>query len=184
MKDLFPVEIDENLGLRLLEERHALELFQLVDSSRSHLRRWLPFVDSYHSVSAAISFIRRFQESLSKKEGLALGIWFKEKLAGVATYDHIDWENRATLIGYWLGESFQGMGLMTRSCKALVNIAFDKLRLNRVEVGCASENTRCRAVPQRLGFKQEGVHRQREWVYDHFVDITVYSMLASEWKRK
>jgi len=39
-------------------------------------------------------------------------------------------------------------------------------------------------VPERLGFKHEGVSRQRERIYDHFVDTVRYSMLASEWKNR
>ena len=184
LSDLFPLRIDDDLELQVLQEHHAPLLFKLVDSSRQHLRVWLPFVDSYQSVSAASDFIQSFQQKLKIKDGLALGIWYKGNLAGVITYDRFDWSNRVTLIGYWLGGLFQGKGLMSRTCTALVNIAFDKLKLNRVEIWCASDSRRCRAVPERLGFIQEGTLRQREWIYDHFVDITAYSMLAGEWKRK
>ncbi len=75
-------------------------------------------------------------------------------------------------------------GRMSRACSALVDIAFSRLNLNRVEIWCAFENTRCRAVPEKLGFKIEGVLRQRERIYDHFVDIAAYSLLSSEWKKK
>ena len=169
--------------LRVLEESHAPALFKLVDSSRQHLRVCLPFVDAYRSVSAASDFIARFREKSVDEDGLALGIWFKEDLAGVITFDRFDWANRVTLIGYWLGLPFQGRGLMSRACTALVDILFSRLRLNRVEIWCAFENTRCRAVPERLGFKLEGVLREREWIYDHFVDIAEYVLLASEWKK-
>jgi ribosomal-protein-serine acetyltransferase len=178
------VTISEGLILRVFEEPHALALFKLVDSSRQHLRVWLPFVDAYRTVSAASDFIARFRKKSVEEDGLALGIWFREELAGVITFDRFDWANRATLIGYWLGLPFQGKGLMSRACTSLVDIAFSRLNLNRVEIWCAFENTRCRAVPERLGFKLEGVLRQREWIYDHFVDMAAYSLLASEWKKK
>src|SRR5712692_3481514 len=183
LSDLFPLRIDDDLELQVLQEHHAQSLFNLVDSSRQHLRVWLSFVDSYQSVSAASDFIQKFQQKLTIKDGMALGIWYKGNMAGVITYDRFDWPNRATLIGYWLGQLFQGKGLMSRTCTALVNVAFDKLGLNRVEIWCASENIRCCSVAERLGFTQEGILRQRERIYDHFVDITAFSMLASEWKR-
>ena len=71
---------------------------------------------------------------------------------------------------------------MTRACSALGTHAFDALGLSRVEIRCATENEKSRAIPERLGFTQEGTLRQAEWLHDHFVDLTVYGMLAGEWK--
>ena len=180
----FPIQIDRDIRINLLEPRHALDLFELVNSNRTQLREWLPFVDDYKSVTAATQFITRNREENGEEKGLVMGIWAGKLLAGVVTFDYIDWSNRAALIGFWLGKSFQGRGIMTRSCGALIDLAFDELRLNRIEISCAVENRRCRLVPERLGFKQEGVSRQREWLYDHFVDTVAYSMLSSEWKSR
>jgi len=183
-KGLFPLQIDRDVRLNLLEPRDALELFKLVDSNRAHLREWLPFIDDYQSVKAATQFITRNSEESSGEKGLVMGIWVREMLAGIVTYDRIDWSNRAALIGFWLGKSFQGRGIMTRTCSALIELAFNELSLNRVEISCALENRRCRLVAERLGFGQEGISRQREWLYDHFVDTVSYSMLASDWKNR
>ncbi len=182
--DLFPLKIERDLQLKLLERKHAPELFKLVDSNRTHLRRWLPFVDDYRSVSAANQFIRRNRESHAGKTRVLMGIWSGESLAGVITYDYIDWSNRAVLIGFWLGKSFEGRGIVTRACSALTDLAINELGMNRVEIFCAYENTRCRSVPERLEFKQEGVSRQRERIREHFVDTVSYSMLASDWKNR
>ncbi len=183
-KKFFPLQVDGDVRLKLLEPRHALELFNLVDSNRIHLREWLPFVDDYRSVAAATQFITRNQEGGVGTTRLAMGIRIGETLAGVVTFDYIDWNNRAALIGFWLGKSFQGRGIMTRTCSVLIGLAFNELDLNRVEISCAAENRRCRLVPERLGFRQEGVSRKREWLYDHFVDTVSYGMLASDWKNR
>jgi ribosomal-protein-serine acetyltransferase len=105
-------------------------------------------------------------------------------LAGVIGYDAIDWENRSTEVGYWLGEGYQGKGLATAACRALVDHAFKELGLNRVSIACATENKKSCAIPERLGFRREGVVRQAEWLYDHFVDHVVYAALASEWQAR
>src|SRR5207253_10946184 len=41
LEDLFPLTIDHDLKLKLLERTQASKLFKLVDSNRTHLRRWL-----------------------------------------------------------------------------------------------------------------------------------------------
>ncbi len=181
---LFPLQIDPDVRVNLLEPKHALDLFKLVDSNRTHLREWLPFVDDYQSVTSATQFITRNRKESSGTKRLAMGIWVGEMLAGVVTYDYIDWSNRAALIGFWLGKSFQGKGIMTRTCSALVDLAFNELGLNRVEISCAFENRKCRLVPERLGFRHEGISRQKEWLYDHFVDTVSYGMLATDWKNR
>ena len=78
-------------------------------------------------------------------------------------------------------ETAQGRGIMTRACAAMTRWCFDELKLNRVEIQCARENARSRAVPMRLGFVQEGILRQAGTAEAGFVDHVVYGMLASEW---
>jgi ribosomal-protein-serine acetyltransferase len=94
----------------------------------------------------------------------------------------MDWPNRSTAIGYWLAEPLQGRGIMTAACRAMVANAFGDLGLNRVEIRCATTNARSRVIPMRLGFGLEGVCRQVEWLYDHFVDHEIWAMLAEHWK--
>lgn len=71
---------------------------------------------------------------------------------------------------------------MTKVAKALTNYAFTHLNLNKVEIRAAVGNKKSRSVPERLGFVNEGIIRQAEWLYDHYVDITVYGVLANEWR--
>jgi ribosomal-protein-serine acetyltransferase len=56
--------------------------------------------------------------------------------------------------------------------------------LNKVEIHCAVDNKRSRAIPERLGFTQEGIIRANQWLYDHYVDDVIYGMLASEWSEQ
>ena len=70
---------------------------------------------------------------------------------------------------------------MTEACRIYTCHAFATWNLNRVEIRCAVENRRSRAIPERLGFQSEGTIREAEWLYDHFVDHVIYGMLASDW---
>jgi ribosomal-protein-serine acetyltransferase len=177
---VFSYKLSENTEVRLLEERHAQELTDLTDRNREHLRKWLPWVDTNRTVEDRKNFIRGALTQFAQNKGFVAGIWHDGRLAGVIGYDPIDWENRTTELGYWLGEEYQGNGLVTAACRALVDHAFLELKLNRVSIACATDNKRSCAIPERLGFRREGVQRQAEWLYDHFVDQVVYAILASE----
>ena len=180
MKILFPHNLPAEL--RLVEEADAEKLFNLIDQNRLHLRSWLPWLDGNMSIDDTRMFIRHSQEQYSSKKGFQSAIWFENEIAGIIGYHPIDWQNRSVMIGYWLGGQFQGKGIMTAACRALVNHAFNEFKLHRVEIKCATGNTKSCAVPERLLFMKEGIIKDGEWLYDHFVDLVLYRMLADEWK--
>ncbi|HEY7535050.1 MAG TPA: GNAT family N-acetyltransferase [Thermodesulfobacteriota bacterium] len=168
------------MELRLLEGRDSDELFALTDQNREYLREWIPWLDDSRSLADTKEFIKTSLEQFANNNGFQIGVRVQGILVGVIGYHKIDWINRAMSIGYWLGASFQGKGLITKACRILVDYGFNQLKLNRVEIRCAAENRRSRAIPERLGFKEEGVIRQAQWLYDHYVDHVVYGMLKGE----
>jgi ribosomal-protein-serine acetyltransferase len=183
---VFSHKLTQDTHLRLLEERHAEELTDLTDRNREHLRTWLPlpWVDTNRTVEDRKNFIRGALEQFAHNKGFTAGIWHEGRLVGVISYNSIDWENRSVAVGYWLGEEYQGKGLVTAACRALVEHAFFELGLNRVIILCATENEKSCAVAERLGFRREGVRRQAAWLYDRFVDLVSYSALASRWSTR
>jgi len=177
----FCLKIDDGLELRLLEEQHAETVFAVVDRNRAYLRQWLPWLDLSVSADDTRNFIRKSLNEFANGEGLVAGVWENGQVIGAIGYNFIDRSNRVAHIGYWLAFERQGKGVMTRACRAMIDYAFSELKLNRIEIRCATGNTKSCAIPQRLGFKKEGVQRQAEWLYDNFVDLEIYGMLASEW---
>ena len=178
---MFERRVDDEVSLALLEEQHAAELFRLVDENRAYLRQWLPWLDQNTRVEHTTAFIQASLRQFAARDGLACGIRLRGALAGVVGLHRIDWANRRTSIGYWIAETHEGKGLVTRACGGLLEYVFGELGLHHVEIACAPRNIRSCAIAERLGFQREGVLRQREWLYDHFVDHVVYGMLASEW---
>ncbi|PFG06339.1 GNAT family protein [Bacillus sp. es.034] len=117
-------------------------------------------------------------------KSLTTAIVYENEIVGVAGFNELDWSNKVAYIGYWLGEGYQGKGIMTTVAKGLTSYAFDYYKMNKVEITAAEFNKRSRSIPERLGFVEEGKLRQREWLYDHYVDHVVYGMLAEEWGRE
>lgn len=175
-------KIDENLSLRLIEWNDAERVFELTDKYRIYLREWLPWLDFTKKVEDTTGFIEGCLKGYAENKSLTAVILFKGEIVGTASFNTINWVNKTAYIGYWLGEEYQGNGIMTRVAKAMTTYAFEHLYLNKVEIRAAVENKKSRSVPERLGFVKEGTIRQAEWLYDHFVDHVVYGILASEWK--
>jgi ribosomal-protein-serine acetyltransferase len=173
-------QIDDRRCLRLLEEADAGELYAEVTANREFLARWMPWAAG-QTLEGTLGFIRTSRKQLADNQGFQTAI-VDGRIVGVLGFHRLDWENRSTSIGYWIAESSQGRGTVTEAVRALADHAFRTWKLNRIEIRAGADNERSRAIPGRLGFKEEGVLRQAERVGDRFVDQVVYAMLAEDWR--
>jgi len=178
---LFTYKLNDETELRILEMRHAEELFVLTDQSRTYLREWLPWLDFTKTVNDSKQYIESTLKQFASNNGFQAGIWYKGELAGVIGLHQINWSNKSTSIGYWLGENFQGKGLMTTACKGVIDYCFKELKLNRIEIRVATENHKSAAIPEKLGFKKEGCVQQVEWLYDKYVDHYIFGLTKEDY---
>jgi ribosomal-protein-serine acetyltransferase len=176
-------ELSDGSHLRLLEESDADELFALIDTARPYLSNWLPWAADQDR-EGTLEFIRLTRRQHADNTGLTVAIVCEGAIAGVVGLEPLDWTHRSTSIGYWLAAGYQRRGIMTRAVLALIEHAVDVWNLNRIEIRAAVGNARSRAIPQRLGFREEGILREAERVGGVYLDIVVYSLLASDWRTR
>ncbi|MBK8529866.1 MAG: GNAT family N-acetyltransferase [Rubrivivax sp.] len=96
-------------------------------------------------------------------------------------FDH-DRQSRRAMIGYGLAPAQWGQGLMHEALLALLNHGFTDWGLNRVEADIDPRNLGSARVLERLGFRREGLLRQRWIVGDEVSDSAWYGLLRSEWR--
>jgi ribosomal-protein-serine acetyltransferase len=166
--------------LRLLDEADTDELYALIEADRERLAEWLPWAAGQDREDTA-GFIRRAGEQIENATGLQMAIVPKGEIVGILGAEPIRWEHGSTSIGYWLAEAELGRGTMTEAVRILTDHAFRVWDLHRVEIHAATGNRRSRAIPERLGFVEEGVLRGAERVGKRHLDLVVYSTLAADW---
>lgn len=176
--------ITERLRLRPLKLSDTQALFTLTEANRTYLRHWLPWLDNNQQAEDTRQFIRMSFEKARSRNEFVSAICYEQTIVGTVGLHNISWSNRSGGIGYWLAESHQGKGIMTRACRSIMDYGFTTLNLNRIDICCAAKNNRSEAVAKRLGLTYEGLLRETEWLYDHFVDHKVYSMLREEWQAR
>lgn len=169
--------LSDDCHLRLLEETDAEELYGLVDANRDYLAEWMPWAAD-QTLEGTLAFIRTTMRRHAENNGFETALVLDGRIAGAAGFAGVDWVARSTGIGYWLAEAHQGRGLMTSAVRALVDHAFGEWGLHRVEIRAAEDNLRSRAIPERLGFEQEGVLREAERVGERYLDLVVYGLLS------
>ncbi|HEX2619356.1 MAG TPA: GNAT family protein [Phototrophicaceae bacterium] len=178
---MFTYTVDDELELRILEERHAEDLFNLTEANRNYLNEWLMWADDIRSVADSRQFIRDGLRQFAENDGFQAGIWQYGDLVGCIGFHRINWYDRNTEIGYWLAKACAGKGVMTRSCKVMMDHAFSVWHLHRVVIRCAAGNLKSRAIPERLGFTLDGVMRHEICIHGKYHDHVVYSILTDEW---
>ena len=174
--------VDEEIYLKQVELSCAGDLFGLIDECRPYLRQWLSWVDNTETVEDTMEYIRSAEEGNMFRGRLVFAIYYRGIVAGLIDLHNGDRENLKGEIGYWLAEKFQNKGIITRSCRAVVDYVFKMMGLNRIVIRCAAGNTKSQKVPERLGFSYEGIEKEGQQLYDEFHDLKIYSMLRKDWQ--
>jgi RimJ/RimL family protein N-acetyltransferase len=107
-----------------------------------------------------------------------------KKYAGSTRFYDIQMENKTLQLGYtWYGKSFQGTGL-NKNCKfLLLQFAFEKMGMERVEFRADNNNKKSIAAMKSIGCTVEGVLRQNMLLQDgRRRDSIILSILKEEWK--
>ena len=156
------------------------EMLALSLANQEHLRPWMPWAADVRRENTE-AYVTAAIEQRERDDGVQFVLVVDGALGGALGFHRIDRLHLATTLGYWLAAEHVGRGLATRGVRALVSLAFGPWGLHRVEIDCGVGNARSRAVPERLGFVEEGVRRDGERFGDRYVDLVVYSMLAPDW---
>lgn len=180
MSNVFLV-VSDAITLCTWETRSASLLFALTERNRPYLQRWLPWVPTVRTPADSENFILTSHKKWQDQTGLELGIWYKNELTGCIGLHELNRDQSRTVIGYWLGAEFQGHGIMTAAVSALTTYCFEVQNFDRVEISAAPENTKSRAIPERLGFVQEGIIHQPELINGEYQDSVGYRMLKKDW---
>jgi ribosomal-protein-serine acetyltransferase len=175
------ITVEEGLILKMLRQESAYVIFKTVDQNRAYLRAWLPFVDNSRKVEDTEIFIKSILESSGNKRDVVFEIWDHDNFAGLIALKEIDRWNKRTELGYWLTPEFEGRGIMTKCCRALLDCAFKKMGMHRIQIKSGIGNARSSRIAEKLGFKFEGIERGGEKFPDHYLNLEVYSILREEW---
>jgi len=175
-------KINPQIKLKPISITSAARIFHLVDSHRDYLSEWLPWVNNSKDIHDTRNFIKNEITKSEKATGYLMEIWYKNELVGLIDLHNINMANKKAEIGYWLGEKFQGSGIMTQAVKGMLYFAFIEKHFNRITIKTSVENIKSKNIPERLNFTFEGIERQGELLNGQFKDSHIYSMLKEDWE--
>lgn len=82
--------------------------------------------------------------------------------------------------GFWIGQQWQGHGLMTEACAWANDFWFETLGFNVLRAAKAQANTPSRRISQRHGMRLAGACK-REFV-SGLLEAEIWELTAAEWR--
>ncbi len=84
---------------------------------------------------------------------------------------------QSATLGYWIGVPHGNQGYMTDSLAAILEFAFSRIGLHRVEAACLPANEASRRLLLRSGFREEGYAREYLRISGRWQDHQLYAIL-------
>lgn len=167
--------------LRLLTPDDVDAVYALAQRNIEWLQPWMSWAHPSLSRSEVLARMERMAHGRAAGTDFQFYIFDNAELAGVISVHVLDAEDRIVRIGYWLDKDATGKGLVTKGVRALLSFVFDTLGMHRIEVRCAPDNLKSRAIPERLGFTNEGTQRDVLRMADGtYQSLVMYSLLSSD----
>ncbi|HVS13121.1 MAG TPA: GNAT family protein, partial [Thermoanaerobaculia bacterium] len=138
-----------------------------------------------HSDELVQQLLQDIASGIDRNDLLQWGVTLPDSdtLVGTCTLAHVDWSNERAEIGFALAPSHWGKGVMSAALPLLLDHAFTTLALNRLEADVDPRNYRSLRLLERLGFRREGLLRERHLVAGERQDAMLLGLLAADWQR-
>ena len=175
--------IGEEAELRQWTKSDAETVFEAAKKNYEHLQTFMEWIKPDHSLDDYQKFVDSEIAGSADMKSLGFGIFSHSELIGSIGFAYFDDAAKVTEIGYWIAATEEGKGIITKACQILIDFAFNDLGMNRVQIRCATANSRSAAIPERLGFTKEGVQRLHIIRNGKLYDFAIYGLLASEWQK-
>ena len=178
--DSLPALRGRRVTLRAIEQGDAPQL-HAVFSDPVSMRHWS---DPPHTALAQTEeMIASINRGFEDRSVLQWGIARNDdgRVLGTVTLLTAREQPRAEL-GYILGSEHWGQGLGGEAQRLAVDFAFSELNLHRLEADTDPRNLASVRSLERLGFRIEGLQRERWLVAGERSDSLMMGLLASEWR--
>jgi RimJ/RimL family protein N-acetyltransferase len=176
-----PLELhSENLLLRPFVRDDAVAMHR-VYSDPEAMKYWSsPPVTELAQAEALVS---ADMACMAEGQGLfwALTLADSGQVVGKCTLFGVSASNRRAEVGYILDRRFWGRGLMTEAMCAMLDFGFGQLGLHRLEADSDPDNGASLALLEKLGFRREGLFRQRWNIDGEWRDSVMLGLLGTEW---
>ncbi len=163
--------------LRRPERRDGIEFVAGVRASEALHRPW---VFPTQELRGYYDYLERIQDE--SQVGYFVCCVSDDRIAGVINIgDIIRGALQSAYVGYWGVAGFEGRGLMKEGLAKVVDRAFSRHALHRVEANIQPGNERSIGLARRLGFRKEGFSPKYLQIGGEWRDHERWALTVDEW---
>ncbi len=176
----------QQVVLRPLLPQDAMAWVELRRLSRQFLQPWEPTWPQDGATAAAYHFRRRqAREEWRAQTGYSFLIFGRgaaegRLLGGITLSNVRRGVARSGSLGYWIGAPHARQGYMTDAVDSILDYAFGRLELHRVEAACLPDNAASRRLLLKCGFQEEGRARGYLKIDGRWCDHITFAILRDD----
>lgn len=130
-----------------------------------------------YTVENALEFIDRNREMESVPFAIDFLILYKNRPAGIIGLSDINFLDRKSHIGYWVGKQFRKKGIATMATGLVCDYAFGSLKLRRLHTKVLEGNISSMKVLVNNGFDVEGIERDSFYRNEEYKSFILFSKI-------
>jgi RimJ/RimL family protein N-acetyltransferase len=179
----YRIETDR-LVLRCWTPLDAPRLRTALDECDAHLRPYIPFMkDEPRTLEQTAQWLRGHRAAFDSDQMYRYAVLDADEKILLGEIMLLSRVGPGGLeIGYWTHKDAVGKGFATEASCAMIRVAFDIEKMERVEIMCAPENAASAVIPAKLGFTHEATLKRRARDSNgQLCDLMVWSLFASDY---
>jgi RimJ/RimL family protein N-acetyltransferase len=133
------------------------------------------------SDEATLAFLTEIHNGFRAGTLYQWGLQLGQDIIGSCTLANINREHRRAELGFALARAFWRRGLIRQVLPSVIQFAFERLDLRRIEAETDPRNAAAMRVLESLGFHREGFLRERYFQFDEIQDAIVFGLLRRDW---
>lgn len=178
----FPTIVTKRLILREMSPEDVNALLKLFGNAE--VVRFIE-MQPLRTIEQANEWLKWMGGLYAARDGLRWGVTLRDgTFIGSAGFHRWNKEAHYATIGCDIAHTYWGSGYGQEAMRELIDFGLSQMKLNRIEADVLQGNMRSIHVMEKLGFRKEGVLRQRLLKGGKYYDVYVFGLLRQEYQRE
>ena len=169
-------------NIKLIEAVEYKALYHLLEKNRTRLKRFFPItISETLTLELTKTYVEKLCGKIKSREMYSFGVYGNDLLIGMILVKSIDWRIPKCELGYYLDESLEGKGIMSRTVNEVVGYCFEILKMEKVFLRISANNLGSTKLALKNNFTLEGVLRKDFKIESgELIDVNYYGKLKNE----